>query len=52
MAIKLPNPKYIAKSYEQMLYPWKIVQVDAKFVPEACIVGEGRRAEILSVYSH
>ena len=42
MAIKLPNPKYIPKPYEQMQYPGQRVQIDVKFVPEACIVGEAK----------
>lgn len=36
--IKLPNPKYIAKPYEKMLYPGQIVQVNVKIVPLSCIV--------------
>lgn len=40
MAIKPPNPKYIPKSYEQMHYPGQRVQIDVKFVPDACIVGD------------
>lgn len=36
--IKLPNPKYIAKPYEKMLYPGQRVQVDVKIVPLSCIV--------------
>ena len=40
MAVKPPNPKYIAKPYEQMNYPGQRVQIDVKFVPEACIVGD------------
>ncbi len=39
---KLPNPKYIPKPYEQMLYPGQRVQIDVKFVPEACIVGDAK----------
>lgn len=38
--IKLPNPKYIPKPYEQMLYPGQRGQIDVKFVPESCIVGQ------------
>ena len=38
MAVKLPNPKYIPKPYEQMQYPGQRVQIDVKFVPQACIV--------------
>ena len=40
MAVKLPNPKYIPKSYEQMSFPGQRVQVDVKFVPAPCLVGE------------
>ena len=40
MAVKPPNPKYIAKPYEKMQDPCQRVQIDVKFVPEACIVGE------------
>ena len=36
----LPNPKYIPKPYEKMLYPGQRVQIDVKFVPTACIVGD------------
>lgn len=37
---KLPNPKYVAKPYEQMTYPGQRVQIDVKFVPTVCLVGE------------
>lgn len=40
MAVKLPNPKYIPKPYEQMEYPGQRCQIDVKFVPKACIVGQ------------
>lgn len=40
IAVKPPNPKYIPKPYEKMYYPGQRVQIDVKFVPEACIVGE------------
>lgn len=40
MAVKPPNPKYIPKSYEKMLYPGQRVQIDVKVVPTACIVGD------------
>ena len=40
MAVKLPNPKYIPKPYEQMQYPGQRIQIDVKFVPSACLVGE------------
>jgi len=38
--VKPPNPKYIPKPYEQMLYPGQRVQIDVKHVPTACIVGD------------
>ena len=40
--VKLPNPKYIPKPYEKMFYPGQRVQIDVKFVPDACIVGEAK----------
>lgn len=40
MAVKLPNPKYIPKPYEKMYFPGERVQIDVKFVPESCIVGD------------
>ena len=39
MAVKLPNPKYIPKPYEQMSYPGQRVQIDVKYVPKSCLVG-------------
>ena len=39
-AQKLPNPKYVAKPYEQMLYPGQRIQIDVKFVPSVCLVGD------------
>ena len=42
MGVKLPNSKYIARPYEQMQYPGQRVQIDVKFVSEACIVGEAK----------
>lgn len=39
MAVKLPNPKYIPKPYEQMRYPGQRVQIDVKYVPRSCLVG-------------
>ena len=42
MAVKPPNPKYIAKPYEQMLYPGQRIQIDVKFVPAVCLVGEAK----------
>lgn len=41
-AVKPPNPKYIPKPYEQMYYPGQRVQIDVKFVPAACLVGEAK----------
>lgn len=40
MAVKPPNPKYIPKPYEKMLYPEQRVQIDVKVVPAVCIVGD------------
>ena len=40
MAVKPPNPKYIPKPYEQMQYPGQRVQIDVKFVPASCLVGD------------
>ena len=37
LSVKLPNPKYIPKPYEKMEYPGQRVQIDVKYVPEACI---------------
>ena len=38
--IKLPNPKYVPKPYEKMEHPGQRVQIDVKYVPAACLVGE------------
>jgi len=40
--IKPPNPKYIPKPYEKMQYPGQRVQIDVKYVPDACIVGDAK----------
>lgn len=40
MAVKLPNPKYIPKPHQQMDHPGQRVQIDVKFVPAACLVGQ------------
>lgn len=40
MGSKLPNPKYKPKPYEQMQYPGQRVQIDVKFVPSSCLVGQ------------
>lgn len=37
---KLPNPKYTPKKYEDMRYPEERVQIDVKFVPQSCLVGD------------
>lgn len=42
MAVKLKNPKYIPKKYEQMRFPGQRVQIDVKVVPASCIVGEAK----------
>ena len=42
MAVKPPNPKYIPKPYEKMYYPGQRVQIDVKFVPSACLVGNAK----------
>lgn len=39
---KPPNPKYVAKTYEKMLYPGQRVQIDVKFVPSVCLVGNAK----------
>ena len=38
--IKLPNPKKVSNTYEQMHYPGQRGQIDVKFVPKCCLVGE------------
>ena len=40
--VKPPNPKYVPKPYEKMLYPGQRVQIDVKFVPDVCIVGDAK----------
>ena len=42
MAVKLPNPKYIPKPYEKMTYPGQRVQIDVKYVPATCLVGQAK----------
>ena len=42
MAVKPPNPKYVPKPYEPMQYPGQRVQIDVKFVPVSCLVGEAK----------
>lgn len=45
MAVKLPNPKYMPKPYEQMSRPGQRIQIDVKFVPASCLVNhaEGKK---------
>lgn len=38
--VKLLNPKYVAKPYEKMQYPGQRVQIDVKYVPSVCLVGD------------
>ena len=38
--VKLPNPKKESKPYEPMTYPGQRGQIDVKYVPEVCIVGQ------------
>lgn len=42
MAVKPQNPKYIPKPYEKMLFPGQRVQIDVKFVPASCLVGDAK----------
>ena len=51
MGVKLPNPKYIARPYEQMQYPGQRVQIDVKLVPSACIVGDAKVQSLLLLTS-
>ena len=39
-AVKLPNSKYIPKSYEHATYPGQPGQLDIKFVPDARLIGD------------
>ena len=41
MPIKLQNPKYVPKPYEQMTYPGQRIQIDVKHVPAVCITDKG-----------
>ena len=40
--IKIRNPKYVAKPYEQMSYPEQRVQIDVKIVLTVCIVNDAK----------
>ncbi len=40
MAVKKKNPKYTPKPYEAMSYPGQRCQIDVKYVPTSCVVGD------------
>lgn len=40
IAEKLPNPKYKPKPYQKADYPGQKVQIDVKYVPASCLVGD------------
>ncbi|WP_275443634.1 DDE-type integrase/transposase/recombinase [Petralouisia muris] len=42
MAVHSANPKYVAKTYEQMTYPGQRIQIDVKSVPSVCLVNEAK----------
>lgn len=42
MTVKPPNPKYVAKPYQQMDYSGQRLQIDVKFVSSACLVGSAK----------
>ena len=42
MPEKPPNPKYVPKPYEKMLFTGQRVQIDVKFVPSSCLFGEAK----------
>ena len=42
MAVHPPNPKYVPKTYEQMDHPGQRIQIDVKFVPAVCLVGDAK----------
>lgn len=48
MAAKPANPKYVAKSHEQMQYPGQHIQIDVKLVPSVCLVNETKRKRFSS----
>ena len=43
MAVKIPNPKYIPKPYEQMKHPGQQEQIDMKFVPDRRLASPARQ---------
>lgn len=40
--VHLPNPKKKTKEYEKMQYPGQRGQIDVKYVPDSCLIGEAR----------
>lgn len=38
MAVKLPNPKYISKVYQEVVFPRQKIQINVKYVPISCLV--------------
>ena len=42
MAVHPPNPKYVPKPYEQMDHSGQRIQIDVKFVPAVCLVGDAK----------
>ena len=42
MAVHPPNLKYVPKPYEQMDHPGQRIQIDVKFVPAVCLVGDAK----------
>lgn len=42
MGLNSPKPKkkYVPKPYEQMRYPGQRIQIDVKYVPSSCLVGD------------
>ncbi len=43
---KKVKPKYVSKPYMQMTYPGERVQVDVKYVPTKCLVGDMARSRL------
>ncbi len=40
LAVRPQNPKYVPKPYKKADYPGQKVQIDVKYVPASCLVGE------------
>ena len=49
--VKPPNPKYVPKPYEAMLYPGQRIQVDVKFVPSVCLSNPDLKGERFYQYT-